>query len=389
MYKHQHRLSSFAIAALSGCLFIGCSKTPAPDKTAPAVAVKAVDPFLVEIKPNMAKSFKIEPLVQKEVAQTQEISGRIDTNERLLTRIGASVTGRVTEVVSELGHSVATGQTLARIASTELTTAQLAYLRANASTSLAERALDRAKQLIQADVIGSAELQRREAELAISKAELRASSDQLRLMGVPAAAISRLTDQGTLSAAASVLTTQSGVVTERKVSQGQVVQPGDHLFTVANLSSVWVIGAVPEQTARSVQVGQKMDITVPALGNRTLSGKVIFISDTISPETRSVTVRTQVDNPKRELKPQMLATLRISSASISTLVVPTAAVVRELDKDHVYVQIGVNRFRLTPVELGAATNGFRPVLKGVEAGTPVVTDGAFHLNNERKRSELE
>jgi cobalt-zinc-cadmium efflux system membrane fusion protein len=150
-----------------------------------------------------------------------------------------------------------------------------------------------------------------------------------------------------------------------------------------------VIGAVPEQTARSVQVGQKMDITVPALGNRTLSGKVIFISDTISPETRSVTVRTQVDNPKRELKPQMLATLRISSASISTLVVPTAAVVRELDKDHVYVQIGVNRFRLTPVELGAATNGFRPVLKGVEAGTPVVTDGAFHLNNERKRSELE
>jgi cobalt-zinc-cadmium efflux system membrane fusion protein len=393
MYKHQHhnqhRLSTFAIAALAACLFIGCSKTPAPDKTAPAAAVKAVDPFLVEIKPEMAKSFKIESLVQKEVAQTQEISGRIDTNESLLTRIGASVTGRVTEVVSELGQSVATGQTLARIASAELTTAQLAYLRANASTSLAERALDRAKQLIQADVIGSAELQRREAELAISKAELRASSDQLKLMGVPAAAIGRLTDQGTLSATASVLTTQSGVVTERKVSQGQVVQPGDHLFTVADLSSVWVIGAVPEQTARSVQVGQKMDITVPALGNRTLTGKVIFISDTISPETRSVTVRTQVDNPKRELKPQMLATLRISSASISTLVVPTAAVVRESDKDHVYVQTGVNRFRLTPVELGAATNGFRPVLKGAEAGTPIVTDGAFHLNNERKRSELE
>lgn len=393
MYKHQHhnqhRLSTFAIAALAACLLIGCSKTPAPDKTAPAAAVKAVDPFLVEIKPEMAKSFKIESLVQKEVAQTQEISGRIDTNESLLTRIGASVTGRVTEVVSELGQSVATGQTLARIASAELTTAQLAYLRANASTSLAERALDRAKQLIQADVIGSAELQRREAELAISKAELRASSDQLKLMGVPATAIGRLTDQGTLSATASVLTTQSGVVTERKVSQGQVVQPGDHLFTVADLSSVWVIGAVPEQTARSVQVGQKMDITVPALGNRTLTGKVIFISDTISPETRSVTVRTQVDNPKRELKPQMLATLRISSASISTLVVPTAAVVRESDKDHVYVQTGVNRFRLTPVELGAATNGFRPVLKGAEAGTPIVTDGAFHLNNERKRSELE
>jgi membrane fusion protein, heavy metal efflux system len=390
MYKQHYSLCLIAIAAVAAGLLGGCGKTPAPDKSATANAVKAApDPFVVEVKPDMAKSFKIETLAQKEVAQTQEISGRIDTNDRLLTRIGASVTGRVTEVVSEVGHRVATGQTLARIASPELTTAQLTYLRANASTSLAERALDRAKQLIQADVIGSAELQRREAELAISKAELRASSDQLRLMGVPSAAISRLTEQGTLSSAASVLTTQSGVVTERKVSQGQVVQPGDQLFTVADLSSVWVIGAVPEQTARSVQVGQKMDITVPALGNRTLSGKVIFISDTISPETRSVTVRTQVDNPKRELKPQMLATLRISSPSLSTLVVPTAAVVREADKDHVYVQTSVNRYRLTPVELGAATSGLRPVLKGLEVGTPVVTEGAFHLNNERKRSELE
>jgi cobalt-zinc-cadmium efflux system membrane fusion protein len=238
-------------------------------------------------------------------------------------------------------------------------------------------------------VIGSAELHKRESELAIAKAETHAAADQLRLMGIPSESLAKLRDQGSLHTIANIIAAQSGVGTERKVSPGQVAQPGDHMCTVADLSSVWVIGALPEQAASSVQVGQKIDITVPALGDKTLTGKVVYVSDTVSPETRSVTIRTQVDNSKRDLKPQMLATLRIASATINTLAVPVAAVVRELDKDHVYVQIAPTRFRLTAVDLGPASNGLRPVNKGLVVGTPVVVDGAFHLNNERKRAELE
>jgi cobalt-zinc-cadmium efflux system membrane fusion protein len=211
----------------------------------------------------------------------------------------------------------------------------------------------------------------------------------LRLLGLPAESIANLRDQGSLSPTAAVTATLSGVVTERKISQGQVAQPGDQLFTVADLSNVWVIGALPEQAARSVQIGQKIEVNVPALGDRKLTGKIVFISDTISPETRTVTVRTQVENMRRELKPQMLATLRIAGSTSAQLAVPSSAVVRENDKDHVYLQINPLQYRLTPVELGVATDGFRPVLKGLDAGAPVVTDGAFHLNNERKRAELE
>jgi cobalt-zinc-cadmium efflux system membrane fusion protein len=188
---------------------------------------------------------------------------------------------------------------------------------------------------------------------------------------------------------ASVTSTLSGVVTERKVSQGQVAQPGEQMFTVADLSNVWVIGALPEQAARTVQLGQKVEVEVPALGERRLTGKVVFISDTISPETRAVTIRTQVDNSQRELKPQMLATLRIAGASSPQPAVPLGAVVRENDRDHVFVKTSDNRFRLTPVDLGPASGNLRPVLKGLAVGTPVVTEGAFHLNNERKRAELE
>ena len=168
-----------------------------------------------------------------------------------------------------------------------------------------------------------------------------------------------------------------------------MAQPGDPLFTVANLSQVWVVGDLPEQTARAVQVGQRVDIEVPALGGRQLSGRIVYVGDTVSPETRTVPIRTQVDNASRDLKPQMLATMRIRGEALRTLVVPADAVVRENDRDHVFVKAGQNAYRLTPVELAPVIGAWRPIVKGVSAGTEIVIRDAFHLNNERKRAELE
>ena len=249
--------------------------------------------------------------------------------------------------------------------------------------------MERARQLFQADVIGSAELQRRESELAMARAEQRASGDQLSLLGIGQAALDLLREKGTLQPHAAVVSTQAGVVIERKVSNGQVAQPGDPLFTVADLGNVWVVGALPEQTARTVQVGQRVDIEVPALAGRQLSGKIVYVGDTVSPETRTVPIRTQVDNPQRDLKPQMLATMRIRGEAVRQLVVPQEAVVRENERDHVYVRLADGSYRYTEVELAPAQNEQRPVLKGLSAGTPVVVQGAFHLHNERKRAELQ
>jgi len=299
------------------------------------------------------------------------------------------VTGRVTQVLAEVGDRVRTGQTLARISSPELTNMQLNYLRAYSTAAQAQRALERAQLLIQADVIGTAELQRRESELVVARAEMRATSDQLVQAGLPVEAIERLREQGNLHPSAAISATLTGVVIERKVSTGQVAQPGDPLFTVANLDNVWVVGALPEQFARSALAGQSVDIQVPALGDRVLSGKIVYVGDTVSVDTRSVTIRTQVDNARRDLKPQMLATMRIRGEAQTALAIPTKAVVRENDRDHVFVRKSDLVFRLTPVELGPANGDNRPVLKGLPLGAQVVAQGAFHLNNERKRAELE
>lgn len=371
--------------ALSAC---GRDEQASP-KADSAATAQEQDSLEVRVTAEMAPNFAVGPVTAAPIAALQEVSGRIEANERQVTRIGAAVTGRVTEVLVEVGDRVRPGQVLARVASPELTTAQLAYLRAHAAAMLAERGVERARQLIAADVIGSAELLRRESELSIARAEQRAAGDQLRLIGIPDGAIAQLRDKGTLQSHAAVLSAGAGVVIERKVSSGQVAQPGDPLFTVADLASVWIVGAIPEQTASGVHAGQAVEISVPALGERTLSGQIIHVGDTVSPETRTVTIRTQVDNPGRDLKPQMLATMRIQGETRQLLAVPGEAVVRENDRDHVFVRKGENHYRLTPVELGAASGGMRPVLKGVTEGTAIVTTGAFHLNNQRKRAELE
>ena len=375
---------------LISALVLGLSACgPQTSTTQPEASQPPADPALVQVGPEMAKRFQVEPVTMTDIVEFQNVPGRIEANDRMVTRIGAAVTGRVTEVMVDVGDRIAAGQSLATIASPELSQTQMSYLRAHSSASLAERAVERARLLFQADVIGAAELQRRESELAVARAESRALGDQLRLMGLSAQGLERLKEQGTLQPLGHVLASQAGIVIERKVSSGQVAQPGDPLFTVADLSNVWVVGALPEQTAKAVQVGQRVDIEVPALDGKTITGKIVYVGDTVSPETRTVPIRTQVDNPKRDMKPQMLATMRIRGEERRQLVVPQESVIRENEQDHVYVLVAPGQYRLTPVELGHALNDARPVLKGLRENDQVVTHGAFHLHHERKRAELQ
>lgn len=394
------RIASLAACCLAFTL-AGCGKDDAAKKpTAPSAstastasaapgAPKKSDPMEVELTAEMNKQFRVEAAQMASIAISQKVAGRIEANEHRTTRIGASVSGRVIQVMAEVGDRVKAGQALARLASPELTTAQLAYLRAVSSTKLAERSVERAQQLVLADVIGNAELQRREVELSVARAELRAASDQLRLIGMSPAAIDKLRETGALAAEVPITSTRTGIVIERKVSQGQVAQPGDPLFTVADLSNVWVVGALPEQDANSVKLEQRVEVEVPALAQQVLKGKIVYISDTVQTDTRTVPIRTEVDNPKFELKPQMLATLRLNGLFVEQLAVPAAAVVRENDKDYVFVKVAENRFRLTEVQLDPPAGELRPVRRGIDVGTPVVVDGSFHLNSQRKRAELE
>ncbi|MGB8543851.1 MAG: efflux RND transporter periplasmic adaptor subunit, partial [Azonexus sp.] len=352
-------------------------------------APNAGDPALVAPGPELVAQLKLATVTTQPVAETLRVAGRIDFDEQRLARIGATVTGRVTQIDALLGQAVGKGEVLARLNSSELSTQQLAYLKARAELELNRRNAERAKALFDADVIGAAELQRRQSEYQISVAETRAAADQLQLLGVSSAAIARLGSEGAVDSVVPVVATLGGAVVERRLAQGQVVQPADVLFVVADLSRLWAVAEVPEQQVSQVRTGQTVTIEVPALGNEKLTGKLIFVSQTINPETRTVLVRTELDNRDGRLKPAMLASMLIEGKPVDRMVIVASAVVRENDEDHVFIAEPEDVFRLVPVRLGPAQGGQRVVLSGLKGQERVVIDGAFHLNNERNRQALE
>jgi len=355
-----------------------------------AEQVKEVaDPNVVDLGPELQKQVQLMQVGDAEIRELLRIPGSIQVDEQRMAKIGAPVTGRITEISAVLGQLVKQGQVLATVNSTELAQNQLAYIKALQQINLQSKAVDRAKVLLEADVISAAELQRREAELSGAKADLIAARNQLLVLGMSNASISKLSHSVQMDTFSHVTARLAGIVISRKINVGQVVQPADELFVVADLSRVMAVAEVPEHQIDLIELGQEVDIEVPALNEKPIKGKLIYVSDVVNPQTRTVTVRSEIKNFNHEIKPEMLVSMLVQSKPVSHLSVPVRAIVRENDKNYVFVKIAPNKYRLREVAIGDDYQGMVAIENGLESGETIVSEGAFHLNNERKRKELE
>lgn len=369
---------------LSVMLLAACGDKPPPA----AEPAAQRDPLAVTANAELAARLDTAALGSTEVREVLRVPGRVEVDGNRMARVGSPVNGRITDLQATVGQNVQRGQVLATINSTELSSAQLAYLKAQSQRELASRSAARAKQLFDADVIGAAELQRRQSELTMAEAELGAAADQLKVLGMSGAAVARLADMRSINSLSQVVATVSGTVIERKVTEGQVVQPADPVFLVADLSSVWVVADIPEQNAGSIRIGEEVGVEIAALPGRTVTGRLTFVSPVVNPQTRTVQARLDLPNPQREYKPDMLASVLIQGKPQLRMTVPSEAIVREDNRDYLFVKTGADSYRLQPVQLGIEYQGRRVVLGGVREGDAVVIAGAFHLNNERKRLAL-
>jgi cobalt-zinc-cadmium efflux system membrane fusion protein len=313
----------------------------------------------------------------------------VEVDDTRMARIGAPIAGRVIEVFVYEGQTVKRGQVLAKLYSADLAEVQLEFLKAHSQRQLAERAVARAQQLFKAAVIGSADLERREAEFAQTAAEVAAARRQLEVLGMPEGSIQELEKTHVLNPTTQIVASMSGTILERKITIGQVVQPAETVVVVADLSHVWLVADVPEQSAGSLQRGHAVQAEIPALPGVPISGELSFVSPTVNPETRTVRVRMDLLNPQGRFKPAMLATMTLQGKAVRQPVVPSSAVVREENQDHVFVQLDQDTFVLRPVELGFEFHHQRVLLSGLQPGEKIVVDGAFHLNNERKREVVQ
>lgn len=390
------------VALLAGAaVFLwSCHGEPEPERSetvqaeagAAATPQESTEPdsAVVVAAPDLMKRLRTAVLSEGELHEPLRVPGRVSIEEfSRLARIGATVTGRITHIDASVGQRVKRGQKLAVLNSTEFSDTQRAFLKALAQKQLHAVIVERARKLYKSGVISELEFQRRASELSQAETEYNAMADQLQVLGMSDESLALLEKNRSIQPLVPVASSIDGIVMERNVSTGLVVQPADVLFVVADLSQLWIVAEVPEQQAEWARVGQQVEAEIPALSDRRVKGNLVYIAPTVDPETRTVTVRMEVANPDGSLKPEMLATMLISGKVSRLPMLPAEAVVRDGDQDAAFVPAGDGGFRLKPVKLGKEIGGQRPVLSGLSAGDEVVTEGSFHLNNERLRKELE
>jgi len=345
--------------------------------------VKKKNPNEVIASAEILDQIKFEPAKIIPIKKTLDIPGSIEVKQNLLARIGSPVQGRIIEIKGELGKTVKQGDVLAVINSTELAKQQLAYIKSVQMVELKTKAYERAVLLFDADVVSEAQKLQRKTELSAAKADMEASKDQLSVMGMTVTEIEAIQSETQIDATTNIVAKIDGKIIKKNVNVGQVVDPTEDIFTIAMLNEVWGVAQVPERQIGFLKEGDDLLIDVPAYESKFVEGKITYLGDIVDPVTRTVTIRTEIDNTHGLLKPDMLITMKVSGKKIEKVGVPINAIVSIDDIPNIFVKTGENNFLMRPVTLGIKNKDAVHIDDGLLEGEEVVIDGAFHLNNER------
>ena len=349
---------------------------------------------------------KVQAVEQRPFADVIQATGIVTPNETRVAHVRLLAPGRVEQVHVRVGDRVQSGQPLLTYDNVDVgelvgnyLSAAAAVERAAADADVANRALERATKLVDVGGLSRGEYERREAEhkralaeVTTARAAMTNIERRLQRFDLSADDLTRLrasSGDATSWSRTIVRAPFTGVVTAANVAPGEAVDTERELFTVADLSTVWVVGDLYQRDIASVRRGQEAHITTESYPGETFSGRITNVSDVLDPTTRTAKVRCEVPNRDGRLKLQMFVTMGIPTATArDTLVVPAAAVQQIDDDTVVFVQTGDESFEKRVVEAGAGSGGWVPVLSGLKVGERVVTDGGFMLKSKLKAASI-
>ena len=317
--------------------------------------------------------------------------GKILPNENRLAHLGPRVPGRIVAVHANLGDRVQSGERLLLLDSPAFGEAQLAYRKRRTAMRVAEKAFERAKALSSEGAIGISEYQRREAEHENARAELYEAEEKLHLLGMEEREIERLSAEQLPHAEVAQVFLRapfSGEIIERNATVGEVVDSSKTLFTVADLSTVWVRADFPEQQIGRLKTGLAVEVRVSAYPETVFQGAITYIGAMIDPATRTVTARSQIPNPDRRLRPEMFAEVTVRTQEQSVLAISRAALQQVGNRTMVFVARGSRRFEWLEVTIGESSQEYVEVKAGLKEGDEVVTEGSYALKSEALRGQM-
>ena len=326
---------------------------------------------------------KVEEVKPQALGETLTVTATIRPDADRLAHVAARIEGRITSVPAKLGDKVRAGQTLATLDSVAVGEAHAAFNEAQAELGIAEADFKRAESLNAEEIIPRKDYLRAKADRDKAAAALRAAADRLRLLGGSPNA------SGSAVSAFAVTAPFAGTVIEKKATLGELASPSEPLFSIADLSRVWIQADLPESALAKVRIGANAKVTVPAYPGEVFAGRVGHIGASLDKDTRTVAARIEVANADGRLKPEMFATATIEVAGDKreAISLPDAAIVLMDGKPTVFVY-RQGAYEAVQVEPGERIGG-RTVLKsGLLAGDQVVTSGSYALKARKLKSQL-
>ena len=367
------------------------ASTPAPSQphaaTTPAAAV-AVTLSQDAIK---RAGIVLQPVAMSPAAGQLRLPGTVQPNAYRTTVVTSIVGGRITRVSAELGQTVRRGQTLAEIYSPELAEAQTRFVASRAELEAHERELRRTEKLVELGSASRQELERIHAEHTAALTMVQSNRSRLTLLGMSDAQLAKLASGTTVSAIVSIPSPLDGVVTTREANVGMNVDPSVPLFTVADLSTVWIVGDVNEHDLSRVRVGSPVVITTAAMPGLRREGKVSYIDPQIKLETRTAQLRVEIPNPGGQLRLGMYVDIEAGEGQMAMAVaVPRSAVQVVGNRSVVYVADPARpgQYAERVVETGDTAGDTIEVRSGVTPGEVIVAEGSFAVRAEAERLGL-
>ena len=337
--------------------------------------------------------------IVSEVARLQPFTGFISIPAKIIVnqdneaQVGSLVQGRVYNVSVKAGDFVKSGQVLMFVEGLEIGEIKAGFLKAKANLDFYKANFERQKTLIEQNVGSQKSFLEAQAEYEKAYAEYLAEDKKIHSIGLndeDILNVKRESNENHTSGTIPVKAPISGIVVERNVVIGQLVDATTNAFKIINTSSVWIDGQLYEKDANRISENSDVYFTSSTYPEEKFNAKITYVGKVIDESTRTITVRAELNNPAGKLKPQMFGELHISSGKNSkALVVPTESVVKIDNNDFVFVLENDSVFQKRAVQLGSAQNEMIEIVNGVKEGERVVIKGSFYLKSEIMKNEIE
>ena len=367
-------------------------------------AEKTADPSLesshVIVGREQLSQITAQPVVRRRFRTEKFAIGQIAFNEDVTTPVFSPFTGRVVKLLTKLGDDVMAGSPLFEIdtpdvvqGQSDLINAAAALAKSKTQVELTQRSFNRQRDLFKAKAVSEKDFEQAQSDLRQAESDVRANEgvviaarNKLRILGKTDEDVAKVEKDRSINPIMRVNAPISGTITTRKVGPGQYVRVdnADPLFSISDLSNMWLRANVAEADIPFVKVGQDVEVKVLAYPDETFMAKVTYIAASVDPTTHRVAVRSQIENEKRLLKPEMFANFKIiTDNGDESPSVPIGAVIRDSDASYVWLAKSETEFERRAVKLGIETDGVIQILSDLPAAPRVVTTGAVFLDNAR------